>query len=196
MQRKTGIIIFSVLWVFVIPTIFASKSDSYYGVKPYGEKFLEAVAVVLDHEGGYVDDPTDKGGETKYGISKRSYPSLNIAELTKEDAEAIYHRDFWEAQPYKQINDIQIVTKLFDLSINVGSKTANKIMQRALRATGHRVNEDGVLGSQTLIAINSADASDLLAALKSETAGYYRAIAEAHPKQEKFLKGWLNRAYS
>src|SRR5690606_28008981 len=56
------------------------------------ERFRRAVEVVLKHEGGYVNNPSDPGGETKYGISKRSYPELDIANLTQEDAIAIYYR--------------------------------------------------------------------------------------------------------
>lgn len=61
----------------------------------YSESFLTAVAVVLEHEGGYVFDVHDPGGETNFGISKRSYPELDIKRLTRDDAIAIYHRDFW-----------------------------------------------------------------------------------------------------
>jgi lysozyme family protein len=64
-----------------------------------------------------------------------------------------------------------------------------------LRAAGKEVVEDGIIGSATLAAINKADSSDLLAALKSEAAGYYRMIAQANPSQQRFIEGWLNRAY-
>ena len=55
-----------------------------------------AIPIVLENEGGYVNDPADPGGETKYGISKRSYPALDIKNLTVEQATAIYLRDFWQ----------------------------------------------------------------------------------------------------
>ncbi len=73
---------------------------------------------------------------------------------------------------------------------------AHRLIQRALRSAGRDVIEDGLLGPKTIAAINAVDVSDLLAALKSEAAGYYRSIAASNPKQRKFLKGWLNRAYS
>jgi hypothetical protein len=60
------------------------------------EHFERAVAFVLRHEGGYVNDPRDPGGETKYGISKRAYPRLDIKGLTEADAKEIYRRDYWE----------------------------------------------------------------------------------------------------
>jgi len=54
---------------------------------------------ILRHEGGYVNNPNDPGGETKYGISKRSYPNVDIKNLTPEQALEIYHRDFWPRIP-------------------------------------------------------------------------------------------------
>jgi lysozyme family protein len=57
--------------------------------------FDQAFALVIGAEGGYVCDPRDPGGETKYGISRRAYPSLNIQSLTLDDAKAIYRRDYW-----------------------------------------------------------------------------------------------------
>jgi lysozyme family protein len=65
-----------------------------------------------------------------------------------------------------------------------------------LRAAGISVTEDGIIGQITLAAINKADSTDLLAALKSEAAGYYRLIANINPSQQRFIDGWLNRAYS
>jgi len=78
---------------------------------------------LMGHEGGYVNDPNDPGGETKWGISKRSYPALNIKQLTREDAKVIYYRDFW-----KRINgDLlhkAISFQLFDFAVNSGPAIA------------------------------------------------------------------------
>jgi lysozyme family protein len=57
--------------------------------------FSSVIKMILEHEGGYVNHPSDPGGETKYGISKRAYPDIDIANLTEEDAEEIYYRDYW-----------------------------------------------------------------------------------------------------
>jgi lysozyme family protein len=164
-------------------------------IRMYSDKFLKAFDYVIMHEGGYVNDSADPGGETRYGISKRSYPNLNIKDLTLNQAREIYHRDFWTKAKCEQINDENIAIKFFDLCVNMGIGTAVKLIQRALRATGKSVVEDGILGPATLAAINKADPTDLLAALKSETAGYYRLIAQANPSQQKFIDGWLRRAY-
>jgi lysozyme family protein len=156
----------------------------------YSSKFLKAFDYLMLHEGGYVNDPKDAGGETKFGISKRSYPHLDIKNLTRDQAMQIYFVDFWSKGAYEKINDENLAVKLFDLAVNVGISHANRLIQRALRSTGITVVEDGIVGAITLAAINKSDATDLLAALKSEAAGYYRLIA-----QKEFITGWLNRAY-
>jgi lysozyme family protein len=162
----------------------------------YSDKFLKAFEYLLKHEGGYVNDKADPGGETRYGISKCSYPNLDIKNLTLEQAKEIYFRDFWIKGKCEQINDDNLAVKFFDLCVNTGIGQATKLIQRALRSAGQNVAEDGLIGPNTLAAINKADPTDLLAALKSEAAGYYRMIAQANPSQQKFIEGWLRRAYN
>jgi lysozyme family protein len=165
------------------------------GKSMYSNKFLKAFDYLMYHEGGYSKDPSDSGGETKFGISKRSYPHLNIKDLTRDQASQIYFVDFWMRAKCEEIVDENIAIKFFDLAVHCGIPQAVKLIQRALRSVGERVVEDGVIGQITLAAINEADPTDLLAALKSEAAGYYRLIANANPSQQKFINGWLNRAY-
>ena len=161
------------------------------------ERFEYAMNLVFTHEGGYINDSSDKGGETKYGISKRSYPNIEIASITKEMAKAIYRRDFWEKERYNNIKDIALAAKIFDISVNIGSHWANRLLQRALRAIGKQnIAEDGILGSVSLVAVNASDPLALIAALRSETAGYYRTLAAVKQNQNRFLKGWLNRTYA
>jgi lysozyme family protein len=95
----------------------------------------------------------------------------------------------------EQIDDENIATKFFDLAVNMEIPQAVRLIQRALRSAGQTVADDGIIGPVTLAAINKADPTDLLAALKSEAAGYYRLIANANPSQQRFITGWLNRAY-
>lgn len=169
----------------------------------YSEKFKKAFQYVIANEGGYVFDQNDPGGETKYGISKRSYPRLNIKALSIDEARKIYYCDYWLKGKYDKIDDEKLATQLFDLSVNLGIQGATIVLQRALRAVGINVQEDGVLGPQTLSATISFCTYQcvenrtkiLLAALKSEAAGYYRVIAAKKPSQQKFLNGWLKRAY-
>jgi lysozyme family protein len=89
-----------------------------------------------------------------------------------------------------------LAEKLFSLSVNMGCNQAGKLLQRALRSMWKTLDEDGVIGPVTTDAMLKADSAMLLSALKSEAAGYYRLIAGVNPAQNKFLLGWLNRAYA
>jgi lysozyme family protein len=192
-SKKIGIIIFIFTLIFILVLLEYSKSQKRQKTKT--DIFETAIEFVLNHEGKYVNDIDDKGGETKYGISKQSYPNVDIKNLSIEKAKEIYRKDFWESQNYKKIHNDDLAIKIFDLSVNTGSKRANKLIQRALRAVGKKVQENGILNDVVICLINESDPTDLLAALKSEAAGYYRTIVNTKPKRAKFLNGWLNRAY-
>ena len=165
----------------------------------YPPAFERAVARVLGDEGGYADNPSDPGGETKFGISKREYPQLDIAALTRADAVAIYYRDWWQRYRYSELPG-PIAAKVFDLAVNIGPAHAVRCLQRALRACGRRLTEDGALGRATATAAAGANQLALAAALRAEAAGYYRALAALERGRradgdKEFLNGWLNRAY-
>ncbi len=172
------------------PATAARSSDDYPPL------FLRAVARVLADEGGYVDNPADPGGATRFGISQRDYPKLDIAALTRAQATAIYFRDWWQRYRYGELPGT-VAAKVFDLAVNIGPEHAVRCLQRALRACKRRVSEDGALGRTTLAAVAAASPAELLAALRSEAAGYYRALAASKRREEagEFLEGWLNRAY-
>jgi lysozyme family protein len=154
--------------------------------------FAKAIKFVMKNEGGFSDDPQDSGCVTKFGISQKSYPDLDIEHLTKEQAIEIYQRDFW--LPYQDFDD-RLATKVFDLSVNMGHKRAVQILQRALQCLGAKIVDDGVLGPITKQAVDLANVDMLLTAIKSEAAGVYRNLAATNTSQQKFLKGWLRRAY-
>ena len=111
--------------------------------------FATAIERVLSEEGGYVNDIRDAGGETKYGISKRAYPSVDIASLTLDDAKAIYKRDYWDACRCDELPD-RIAAALFDSAVNSGRGPAVKWLQQALNVTA-----DGVIGTMTAAAITA-----------------------------------------
>ena len=159
-------------------------------------RFERAVSVVLAHEGGYVNDPRDPGGETKYGISKRSYPSLDIANLTREDAIAIYYRDWWQRYGYGRLQDETVATKLLDMAVNMGPATAHRLLQEVLVFLGYDIAVDGIIGPQTIGATNKADPKRLLQLLRWRAAEHYYRIAVQRTQSRAFLMGWLKRAYS
>lgn len=115
---------------------------------------------VIGHEDGYVNNLSDPGGETKWGISKRSYPNLNIADLTREQAKEIYKRDFWDKLP-----DLYpaIAYQLFDFSINSGIETAIRYLQRALG-----VADDGHFGPVSRNAYEITPVEDIIMNLNAE----------------------------
>lgn len=164
---------------------------------PSDKVFETVIDQTLAHEGGYSNNPSDAGGETKYGISKRSYPNVDIKNLTLEQAKAIYKQDFWDNQGYSQIEDVLLASKVFDLGVNMGTKNAVMLLQRALKANGFKsLEDDGLYGSATKEALKNTDPKKVLIALRSESAGYYRRLVASNNSQKVFLKGWLNRAYT
>lgn len=153
------------------------------------DHFAEAVFLTLQHEDGYSDDPNDPGGETNFGITKRSYPYINIRKLTLDKARHIYRRDFWEAPGYYGIEDCKLACKVFDLSVTMGTARATRLLQMAANLLGSKLAVDGIIGPNTLGAVNNFRYPDaLLAALKYLAAGYYVSL-----EQPRYLTGWLNR---
>lgn len=155
------------------------------------EKFASAIGRVFEHEGGYRNDPDDPGGETNFGISKRSYPDLDIKSLTREQAEAIYFKDWWERYGYGAIRECEIAAKMLDLSVNLGPHRAHCLLQQAINETCDAgLKEDGALGQKTLSAVDShSSPAYLLAAIRLAAIRFYVGL-----KQPKFLAGWVRRA--
>lgn len=90
--------------------------------------FERAFEIVIGAEGGYSNDIHDPGGETKYGISKRAYPNLDIANLTLAQAEDIYRRDYWQAAGCDHIDDPELAILVFDCAVNQGVSKARQIL--------------------------------------------------------------------
>jgi lysozyme family protein len=193
-EKKIKKILFGVTFTLILIAVSTTVSLRLTKIKTI-DVFDEAIELVLKNEGLYSNDVDDLGGETKFGISKRSYPSIDIKNLSVETAKEIYKKDFWHNQRYKDIKDQNLAIKIFDLAVNVGASRANKLIQRSLRAVNQKTEETGFLSDATINLINKSDPTDLLSSLKSEAAGYYRLIVSTKPHRAKFLKGWLNRAY-
>lgn len=157
-------------------------------------EFDEAFRFLLPHEGGLVDDPADPGGVTKYGISKTSYPNVDVANLTEDDAAEIYKRDWWDKYHYDCLIDQRIANKVFDLAVNMGASQAHKILQLACGDAGNSTTVDGEFGPNTLAAANLCDPSTLLDFMRSRARSYYLNLVERRPSSAKFLNGWINRA--
>lgn len=109
--------------------------------------FDRAFEILIGHEGGYVNDPNDRGGETKYGVSKRAYPNVDIKNLTLDGAKAIYKRDYWDKIRGDELPP-GLALLAFDSAVNNGAGAAVRWLQAAVGAT-----VDGVLGPKSMEAI-------------------------------------------
>lgn len=149
--------------------------------------FDAAFKRTIGHEGGYVNDPHDNGGETKFGVSKRAYPALDIKALTLADAKAIYLRDYWSPCGCGEMPR-ETALAVFDLAVNAGRGAAVRDLQLALR-----LNSDGVVGPQTLAAIRALrpGLDDVLTAVRVHAAGLERRTAA--PTWQNHGKGWARR---
>jgi lysozyme family protein len=138
---------------------------------------------LISHEGGYVNHPNDPGGETKFGICKRSYPNVNIAALTVEDAKAIYKRDFWDVLG----DDIHPAIKfqVFDFAVNSGIQTAIRKLQAAVG-----VADDGHWGPASAAAVTKMMPPDVIMLYVAERLDFWRKLST----WSTFGAGWAGRA--
>jgi lysozyme family protein len=140
------------------------------------ENFVTAMHFVLEHEcrknpdgsldPGYVNNPKDPGGETKYGIAKRSHPDVDIKNLTVDDALQIYWNDYWDALGLDDVDDAKYCTCVLDAAVNCGISRAKAWSQDAK--------------------------GDIWKFNNSRTIYYYSAI-ESNPRLAIFKNGWLAR---
>lgn len=166
--------------------------------------FDTAMAFVSEHEGGFVDDPTDKGGATRYGISLRflqlaqedvngdgHVDRADIVDLSLSQAHEIYRRHFWLHYRLDEIEHPFIAAKIMDLFVNMRGVVAAKVVQKCLPGLA----PDGILGSRSLSAVNAHTSPARLYGVLSVNQGdVYRRIVKADYTQSKYLKGWLRRA--
>jgi lysozyme family protein len=152
------------------------------------DTFERAVLFVLKHEGGYVNDVNDPGGETNFGISKRAYPDLDIKNLTKEDAKAIYRRDYWDKIKGDKIGG-ELAFVLLDSAVNCGVKRTSIWLQMAIKSLSQtKINIDGKIGKNTLLALNGCERSKVILQVISLRLKHYVSLGN-----KRFLGGWVNR---
>jgi lysozyme family protein len=143
-------------------------------------RFDTCLQFVLDHEGGYSDDPNDHGGATNLGITQTEYdawrkanghPAQSVRAITRAEASAIYHANYWsvmKCEGYAAPMDLV----LFDTAVNLGCGEARTILAR-------HPGTDATVLARAAHYLNDRD-------------DVYHKIA-AHPGQSKWLRGWLNR---
>jgi lysozyme family protein len=165
-----------------------------------------AFRIVLNAEGGYANEPLDRGGPTNLGITQRTldgwrryHPEFpaSVRDLTADHARAIYDRQYWQPAGC-DFMPWPLSLVVFDMAVNSGPGKAVEYLQRALVSFGARIAVDGGFGPMTQAALRTVlqTVGPLQIALRhiDLRREFYRAIVAANPSQGKFLKGWLNRA--
>lgn len=146
--------------------------------------FDRAFARSIGHEGGYVDNPADPGGRTKYGISQRAYPHENIAAMTLERAKLLYLRDYWQACRCHEMPE-PVALEVFDAAVNCGVGQAVRFAQRAAG-----VADDGIVGPITLAALrNDRSPAACAARILGERLAFHAALST----WPNFGRGWARR---
>jgi len=165
------------------------------------DKLFEiAFSYIMQFEGeSYTNDPIDPGGETKYGISKRSFPDINIKNLTREQAKKIYYQNFWIPSMANKIIDDEFSVKYFDICVNMGIRRAGVIVQKLVNLfSSSSIPEDGVMGSKTLHSLNELLSGKRKQVALLALAGFqfdrYLELMTARPVMKKYAAGWTVRA--
>nr|DAQ46637.1 MAG TPA: Lysozyme [Caudoviricetes sp.] len=142
---------------------------------------------LIGHEGGYVNDLQDPGGETNWGVTKRTAQANgytgNMKTMTRQQAYEIYRRAFWLRYNCEQMPDA-VAYQFFDAAVNHGFGNASRMLQRAVG-----VLDDGIIGKYSLEAINHNPISDTLMVLNGERLNFYIRLKNF----DRFGKGWVNR---
>lgn len=145
--------------------------------------FTQVFDRILGHEAGYVNNPKDPGGETNWGISKRSYPLVDIKNLSREQALAIYYKDFWLPLQSDKLYD-GVAYQLADFAVNSGINTAIRYYQKSLG-----VADDGHWGPISAKAAETVSESDQIMGLLAERLIFMTKLSN----WENASRGWARR---
>lgn len=171
-------------------------------------RFQYCVGIVLEHEGGLSKDKRDPGGTTNWGVSLRFLRAAaididgdgdsdedDIVALDKHGAVEIYRKHWWDKFHYNAFNALGVAAKVFDLSVNMGSKAAHKLLQQAINnLSKQKIVVDGIIGGKTIGAANALDGQQLRQELRELSKERYMLIVRRNPNMAWALKGWLRRA--
>lgn len=169
----------------------------------------DVIKEIIEIEGGYVDDPLDSGGETKYGITKETAVQFGytgqMKKLTKAKATEIYEAMYWNSIRGDDIEELSqdLAYRLFDISVNMGSKRAGEFLQRALNVLNERehyyndIKVDGSIGNITLSRLGAymrkRDEDVIVSMITCMQGEFYVSLAEHREKDEKYIYGWFKQ---
>lgn len=149
---------------------------------------------ILSFEGGFVNDPNDRGGATNKGVTIATYRHVfgkdktvaDLKNITDKEWDMVYRSQYWYQMRADDIADQSIANLMVDFAWTSGVARASKYLQRAVGA-----KQDGIVGAKTLHAVNATDPKALFKTLHTQREAYIRSIAKG--TQRKFLRGWLRR---
>jgi len=157
--------------------------------------FVACLSHILAMEGGFSNDPSDRGGATNWGITAATLAHYrghavtadDVASIEPEEARAIYHAGYWATCRAPELPG-GVDLMVFDVSVNSGPGRAVKMLQGALD-----VKADGVFGPMTMKAVAATKPGDLIGVIVDKRRAFYHGIVDRNASQSKFLRGWLNR---
>lgn len=165
-------------------------------------KFDSIIDKNLGHEGGYVNNRNDRGGETKFGITKTfleeykyALPggkTIPVKDLTVDDAKMLY-KAMWDRYNLGYIRDRNLAYVVFDYMINSYARSAVKRIQNILNTRGASLKVDGHIGEKSLKAIHDSDSRWLIDEILKNRHHHYREQVKGSPTQLEFYTGWMNR---
>jgi lysozyme family protein len=161
--------------------------------------FDKSLQLILKFEGGFCDDPQDKGGKTNFGIIQTVYdtyrkskniPIQSVQLITDQEVKDIYYKNYWLAAKCDKL-PAGVDTVHFDAAVNCGTGQAAKFLQRTIGVT-----VDGVIGDQTLAKVNSLNSTVAVKTYSGNRVDFYIDLVVKDVTQLKFLKGWIRRVVS
>ena len=172
------------------------------------ELFSKISSVILRHEGGYVNDPNDRGGETNMGITIatwRAYAPIDLGieatsssfrNMTKEQAEIIYYNHYWEPKGFCKLENTKVALMVYDWTITSG-RAVKQIRKMLHDEYNNRLIVNNIMDDDMIHCINAVENQEqLLSRIAEIRKDYYRSltITNGEPNaQIKFLNGWINR---
>jgi lysozyme family protein len=152
------------------------------------DKFEKAMKFIRVVEGGKFFHPNDPGGFTNMGLTQRDYPKLDLKNLTREEADNIFYKDYWKKSVASKLPDPAFIS-YFDAVVNTGAGRANKILQKVVG-----VEVDGKVGKITLEAVKKyGEPKKLAIALAEGKQDFYLSLVSKNKKFGSFIRGWSRR---
>lgn len=165
--------------------------------------FETALAYLIQNEGTtYTNDPQDAGGPTKFGVTLKAFSlfknreiaPIEIEALTQDEVNSFYDVLYWQRLRCPRMRDTNIATGIFDMGVLFGVLHASIACQQALAFLGEPLAVDAVIGDKTLLLLNRIERSKFIDAFQTFILRRIETVIRNKPSNEKYRKGWVNRA--